>query len=36
LRKRDHLGYPGVDGRMILRRIFREVDCGGVDWIELA
>jgi hypothetical protein len=27
---------PGVDGRIILRRIFKEVGCGGMDWTELA
>jgi hypothetical protein len=28
---------PGVDGRIILRRIFRKWDVeGGMDWIELA
>jgi len=26
---------PGVDGRIILRWIFR-VGCGGMDWIDLA
>jgi len=26
LRKRDHLGDPGVDGKIILRRIFRKWD----------
>ena len=26
LRKRDHLGNPGLDGRIILRWIFREWD----------
>jgi hypothetical protein len=26
LRERDHLGYPGVDGRIILRRIFKKWD----------
>ena len=26
---------PGVDGRIILRPIFRKWD-GGMDWIELA
>ena len=37
LRVRDHLGDPGVDGRIILRRIFRKWDgCWGMDWIELA
>jgi len=36
LRERDHLGGPGVDGRIILRWIFRKWDVGGMDWIELA
>jgi hypothetical protein len=27
---------PGVDGRIILRWIFRKRDEGGVDWIDLA
>ena len=36
LRERDHLGDPGVDGRIILRWIFRKWDVGVVDWIELA
>jgi hypothetical protein len=27
---------PGVDGRIILRWIFRKWDVGGMDWIELA
>jgi hypothetical protein len=36
LRERDHLGDSGVDGRIILRRIFRKWDVGGMDWIELA
>jgi hypothetical protein len=31
----DHLGAPGVDGRIILKRIFKTWD-GGMDWIELA
>jgi len=30
------LGYPGIDGRIILRGIFRKWGCGGMDWIELA
>jgi hypothetical protein len=34
-REGDHLGDPGVDGRIILRRIFGKWD-GGMDWIELA
>jgi len=28
LRERDHLQEPGVDGRIILRWIFRKVGCG--------
>jgi hypothetical protein len=28
LRETDHLGDPGVDGRIILRRIFRKWDVG--------
>jgi hypothetical protein len=33
LGERDHLGDPGVDGRIILRCVFRK---RGMDWIELA
>ena len=36
LRERDHLGEPGVDGRIKLGWIFSKVECGGMDWIELA
>jgi len=36
LRVRDHLGNPGVDGRIILRWILRKWDVRGMDWIELA
>ena len=36
LRERDHFGVPDVDGRIILRWIFRKRDVGGMDWIELA
>jgi hypothetical protein len=32
LRERDHLEDTGVDGRIILRWIFRNWD-GGMDWI---
>jgi hypothetical protein len=32
---RDNFGDPGVDGRIILRWIFQEVGCVGMDWIEL-
>jgi hypothetical protein len=35
LRKGDHWGDPGLDGRIILRRIFGKWDVG-VDWIGLA
>jgi hypothetical protein len=34
LRECDHLGDPGVDGR-ISKWIFKKWD-GGMDWIELA
>jgi hypothetical protein len=30
------LGDPGEDGRIILRRIFKEWDVDVMDWIELA
>jgi hypothetical protein len=36
LRERDHLEYPGIDGKIILRWIFRKLDVGGMDWIQLA
>jgi hypothetical protein len=35
LRVKDHLGEPGVDGRIILRWVFRKWD-EGVKWIDLA
>ena len=35
LRERDHWEDPDVDGRIILRRIFRKWE-GVVDWMELA
>jgi len=36
LRERDHFEDAGVDGRMILRWIFREWDGRGMGWIDLA
>jgi hypothetical protein len=35
LRGRDHRGDQDIDGRIILRWIFRKWE-GGMDWIELA
>jgi hypothetical protein len=35
MRERDHLGDPGIDGR-ILRWIFRKLGCEGMNWIDLA
>jgi hypothetical protein len=35
LRERDHLEDPDVDGRIILRWIFRKWGCGGMDWNDL-
>jgi hypothetical protein len=34
LRERDHLEDPDVDGRIILRWIFRKRD-GRMDWIDM-
>jgi hypothetical protein len=36
MRERKHLVDPGIDGRIILRWIFRRCDVGSMDWIELA
>jgi hypothetical protein len=30
------LEHPGIDGRIILRRIQRKWDGRGMDWIDLA
>jgi hypothetical protein len=35
LRERDYLETPGIDGRILLRWIFRKW-VGGMDWIDLA
>jgi hypothetical protein len=38
LKKRDHWGDQGVDGRIILRRIFRKWDVGvwtGLSWLRI-
>ena len=36
LMERDSLGDPGVNGRIILQRVFRRWDGGGMGWIGLA
>jgi hypothetical protein len=38
LRESDHWGGPGVDGRIILRLIFRKLDVGvwtGLGWLRI-
>jgi len=38
MKERDHLGDPGVDGRIILRWIFRKWDVGvwtGSNWLRI-
>ena len=36
LREREHFEHPGVDGRIILERIFSKWDGGSMDWVDLA
>jgi len=36
VREKDHLEDPGVDGRVILRRIFWKWEVGRMDWNDLA
>jgi hypothetical protein len=38
MRERDHWGDPGLDGRIVLRRIFRELNVGvwtGMSWLRI-
>jgi hypothetical protein len=38
LRKREHRGDPVIDGRIILRQIFRQWDVGvwtGLSWLGI-
>jgi hypothetical protein len=36
LRERGHLGNPGIDGRIILKCIFKKWYGGVMGWIDLA
>jgi hypothetical protein len=34
LREGDHLGDQGVNGKVLLKWIFKQWDGGGMDWID--
>jgi hypothetical protein len=34
LREDDHLGDPGIDGRIILKLTFKKWNMGDMDWIR--
>jgi hypothetical protein len=36
LRERGHLEDPGIEGRTILRWIFRKKDGGSMNWTDMA
>jgi hypothetical protein len=36
LREGAHLEDPDIDGRIILKWIFKKWDWGGMDWIDMA
>ena len=36
LKEIDHLGHPGMNGRIILKMDHQDVGYGGVGWIQLA
>ena len=36
MRETDHVEDQCIDGRIILRWIFRDVECEGMGWIDVA